>query len=110
MWLREQRIRDTWIRENRQKYFASARSVRELQILWAKENRVTDLSFKPAVDNFIGKLKGQIEKKEALTGNSTLHFLDGYMEYVPGNPGNPIFDFNVEAFKDYAKKLIQQYY
>jgi hypothetical protein len=112
-WDAEKRNRDNWIEANKLKYLHSY--LRELQIQWARNNKSNtsvDLpeSLETCIANFIEKLKGQIDLREALAGVSELSFLDERAREYTVPDTKIIFDFNISFFKTHAGNLVKKYY
>jgi hypothetical protein len=112
-WDAEKRNRDNWIEANKSKYIHSDLCM--LRSEWArtkKSNGSVDLTeaLETCIANVIEKIKGQIEQREALSGESELSFLvERAREYtVPGT--KMIYDFNISFFKSHAENLIKKYY
>jgi hypothetical protein len=112
-WDAEKRNRDNWIEANKSKYIHS--NLRMLQIQWARNNKSNmsvDLpeSLETCISNFIEKLKGQIDLREALEGVSELSFLDERVKEYTVPETRMIFDFNISFFKTHAGNLVKKYY
>ena len=110
-WEAEKHKRDNWIETNKSSYIHE--SLRELQIQWAHQKPLAATlseSLETRIENFLGKIKGQIALKEALGEKPMLSFLSAEVKQGMVPDGKIIFDMNVDSFRTDAEILIDKYY
>jgi len=117
-WNREKIDRDNYIKERRKSN--NSCYDRELMINWANDlkNATTvglPNSLETKVKNFIMKIEGQIELREALQGKTFVQSLKG--AFAAGMTKDKrtgqtdiIFDFDIEYFYEHGENLIKKYY
>lgn len=113
IWEKQRDERDKWIEENKVNYLH--KYLPELRMEWARKRKSKILvslpeSLETRIENFISKLKAQIELREAIVGGSDLMFLEQVVDEgrVPGT--NIIYDFNVDFFYRHGRNLVEKYY
>ncbi len=108
LWEVQKQSRDKWIEEMKCKYINP--SIIHLQREWAIRNKIYDTSLETRIANFKGKVKGQIECIEALTGKGELNFLDCTTREITVFGTKLIFDFDDEFFRFEGTKLVNKYF
>ncbi len=111
-WAAQRDRRQQWIRKNKQRIQNS--SERWLQICWARDAKSTRYNLPESLEvrtkNFIEKVRGQVQLREALTGETALLHLSGIVNSGMDCDTGVIFDFDVEAFCSHGTNLVKKYF
>jgi len=112
IWESEQKQRDAWIDENRDRYVNNNRC--HLMREWARiKKRVTaslEGSLETRMKNLIAKIKGQVEAAEALSGRSSLNLLEQIFRTNMTPSTGAVYDLDIDVFAHSAGNLIDTYF